>query len=586
MRSILLSCLLIATTFAHAIPAKKMWRTYTQRDGSTIRVLMVGDEHLHYFLTDDQVPLVQRNNNFFYAKIENDKLVSSNILAHEASLRTTFEKKNIRTVEEIEPLREKAPTRLHQLNRLPALRKGQYAGKKKGLIILVNFSDNSFRDDDPQKVFDEIVNKSGYKDYGGVGSVHDYFYDQSNGRFDLTFDVMGPVQLKHTLAYYGGDKDGQKDVRVSEMIVEACQAVNDKVDFRDYDWDNDGVVDQIVVIYAGYGQATSAKPETIWPHEFNIKNKNLVLNGVRINTYACSNELYEYYTGTGIGRVRNTLMGIGVICHEFSHCLGLPDFYDTGASKNYGMGDWDIMASGSYNGPLGIGWVPPAYTSYEKNFAGWLDYTVLGHEPQNVTGMKPLLEGGEAYAIYNPRNHDEYYLLESKGRCKWDSYLPNSGLLVLHVDYDAKLWAYNMVNNTEQKQYNTHQRLTIVPADASYGNADRDTYPLGERDSLTANSTPALTLYNANWDNNYVLYNKVLNIRKDANGLISFNYLPDPHFNTAGIESAFNGNRSATIVSIYNMRGQRMSTTQLNGLPHGLYLLNLSDGTTRKVVVK
>ncbi|MFQ9997373.1 MAG: peptidase, partial [Hoylesella buccalis] len=238
-----------------------------------------------------------------------------------------------------------------------------------------------------------------------------------------------------------------------------------------------------------------------------------------------------------------------------------------------------------YNGPLGIGWVPPAYTSYEKNFAGWLDYTVLGHKPLNVTGMKPLQEGGEAYAIYNPRNHDEYYLLENKGGDKWDSHLPTHGLLVLHVDYDASLWAYNIVNNTEHKQYNTHQRLTIVPAAASYGNADRDTYPLGKRDSLTANSTPALTLYNANWDNGHILYNKVLNIRKDDNGLISFNYLPDPHFNTAGIEPAFKDNRSATIVSIYSMWGQRMPTKRFNGLPRGLYLLNLSDGTTRKILV-
>ncbi len=585
-KSILLSCLLIATTIAHAIPALKLWRTYTQRDGSTIRVLMVGDEHLHYFVTDDQVPLVQRDNNFFYAKIEKNKLVSSNVLAHESSLRTAFEKKNVRTVQEIEPLREKAPTRLQQLSRLPLVRKGKYTGKKKGLIILVNFSDNSFRDDDPQKVFDEIVNKSGYKDYGGVGSVHDYFYDQSNGRFDLTFDVMGPVQLKHPLAYYGGDKNGQTDVRVSEMIVEACQAVNDKVDYRNYDWDNDGVVDQVVVIYAGYGQATSAKPETIWPHEFNIKSKNLVLDGVKINTYACSNELYEYNTGTGIGRVRNTLMGIGVICHEFSHCLGLPDFYDTGKSRNYGMGQWDIMARGSYNGPLSIGWIPPAYTSYEKNFAGWLDYKVLGDKPQTVTNMKPLQQGGEAYVIYNPQNHNEYYLLENKGADKWDSHLPKNGLLVLHVDYDASLWAYNIVNNTEQKQYNNHQRLTIVPAAGSFGNSDRDTYPLGERDSLTANSTPALTLYNANWDNGHVLHNKVLNIRKDANGLISFNYLPDPHFYTAGTEQTLNGNGAATIVSIHDMRGLRMPAKQLYGLPRGLYLLNLSDGTTRKVLVK
>lgn len=584
MRTILFIYLLFATIMSHAIPAKKIWRTFTQSDGSTLRVLLVGDEHLNYFLTEDKVPLVKRNKDFFYAKNEQGKLVSSGILAHENMQRTAAEKNAISSVEDIETLRQTAPTRHRQLNKLPPVRKDLYKGDRKGLIILVNFSDNTFSMDDPQATYEEIANKKGYNGYEGVGSVHDYFYDQSNGQFNLTFDVVGPITLKHTIAYYGADKDGQNDVNVSEMIVEACRAVKDKVDFRTYDWNNDGEADQVFVLYAGYGQATSGITETIWPHEFNINDKNLVLDGVKINTYACSNELYEYTTGTGIGRKRKILMGIGVICHEFSHCLGLPDFYDTGKTKNYGTGSWDILAGGSYNGPLGIGWVPAGYTSYEKNFAGWLDYTVLGNEAKTVTGMKPLSEGGEAYAIYNPQNDNEYYLFENKGRNKWDAYLPANGLLVLHVDYDEKIWANNMVNNTTYKQYNTHQRLTIVPADGSTANEDRDTYPLGERNSLTNETTPALTLYHPNWDKQHVLYNKVLDIRKDNNGLISFNYLPDPHFTSSNIRLTADS-LQPEITEIYNIQGVKIKQNTLKGLPKGIYLVKSADGTSRKIAI-
>ncbi len=574
--------LLIANS-VHAIPAKKIWRTVTQSDGSQLKVLLVGDEHLHYFLTEDNVPLVQRNRNFYYAQKQDGRLVSSSMLAHAAKWRTSTEKKQMSTVDEIETIRDTIPTVRRMLRKLPPARKEAYQGDKKGLIILVNFSDNKFSMKDPKATFSDIANKPGYSDNNAKGSVHDYFYDQSNGKFNLTFDVVGPIALKKTIAYYGSDTDQGNDARVSEMIVEACQAVKDMVDYNDYDWDEDGVVDQVFILYAGYGQATSLYSETVWPHESNISSKNLVLDGVRINTYACSNELYEHRSGLGIGRKRDVLMGIGVICHEFSHCLGLPDFYDTGGS-NYGTGSWDILARGSYNGPLGIGWVPAGYTSYEKNFAGWLDYTELSNEEKNVTNMKPLGEGGEAYAIYNPWNRNEYFLLENRGNSKWDTHVPQSGLLVLHVDYDEGLWRNNMVNNTAYRQINNHQRLTVVPADNNTGNEDRDTYPLRTRDSLTAASTPALALYNTAADGSRLLGCKVLGIAKDVSGYISFSYKPDPRFaNTTAIDNLSADRPAGKIVAIYDLRGIKLSQISTETLRPGIYVVKMADGSRRKL---
>ena len=175
----------------------------------------------------------------------------------------------------------------------------------------------------------------------------DYYHDQSYGKFNLVFDVVGPVNLDKSFVYYGRNF-GEDDLNAPEMIIECCQAVDDEVDFSEYDWDGDGVVEEVFVLYAGYGEATSGGANTIWPHMWSLSDasnynnnvpKEFILDGVFIDIYACSNELYSY-AGT-------TEMGLGVICHEFSHCLGFPDLYDTSYGGNFGMDDWDILDGGS-----------------------------------------------------------------------------------------------------------------------------------------------------------------------------------------------------------------------------------------------
>lgn len=589
------------TAVSFAIPAKSVWRTVIQKDGSSIRVKLTGDEHFHYYVTEDNVPLVERGGSFYYASVRNGRLVSTGVTAHDANSRSVAERQVKTDMEQLRSLHADI-LRNRVIEKIPLRNRKVYAGEKRGLVILAEFPNCRFSMADPKSAYGDILNKPGYKHEikSGIyaqGSVHDYFFDQSYGKFNLTFDVVGPVMLKHNVEYYGKDGEDGNDTNVSDMIAEACVAASKETGFDDYDWDGDGEVDQVFVLYAGYGQATPPNmSETVWPHEYQLKytKPDLTLRGKKINTYACGNEKFEYTSGEGSStRKQDLLMGIGVICHEFSHCLGFPDFYDVNYGDNFGMGHWDIMSSGSYNGPLEYGWVPAPYTSYERREAGWLDYTVLGNEQVSVENMKPLSDSPMAYVVYNQAWKNEYFLFENKGRTKWDEYLPKNGLLALHVDYDSWIWSMNHVNTTSGgNSHNTHQRFTVVPADNSLvmktaenpGNEFRDTYPLGKSDSLTSTSTPALKLYNRNLDKSKYLNCKILNIRRDKSGNISFLYLPDPQL-SAGTEKLV-VERSAEVVAVYSIEGIRMPAADLGELSPGVYVVRYSDGRTRKVLNK
>ena len=319
-----------------------------------------------------------------------------------------------------------------------------YDGEKKGLIILVEFPDISFTSEDPLQTWTDIANKQGYVDNGAMGSVGDYFYDQSYGKFKLTFDVVGPVKAAHSYKYYGENvvwDDGLWfDKNVAELVEEACKGVADKVDYADYDWEGDGEVDQVFLLYAGHGENDYARKDSavIWPHmaslmyEWEGYENGIVIQGKRINVYACSNEIDR----------SGKLAGMGTICHEFSHCLGLPDLYDT-VTNDDPVGRYDLMASGCYNGD---GWCPAGYSSYERYVCGWLTPESVD-DPAGVTSLLPLHANPDARIYRTSADANDYYLIECRGKTSWDTYLPKVGLMAWHIDYDAEAWAYNVVNN-------------------------------------------------------------------------------------------------------------------------------------------
>ena len=491
---------------AYAVPAKRgVTKVITLTDGTTVSARLVGDENGHYWLGADG---------------------KAYLAAGDAG---TFREVDVAQV------RNKAKVRRSQSNNRRAKRlaprrvgaTGAFVGEKKGLIILVNFKDTKFKNAHNNALYQRIANEENFKYDQFVGSVYDYFHAQSDGQFLLDFDVVGPVEVSQKQAYYGKNDSQGNDQYPAKMVIEALKLIDGDVNYADYDWDGDGEVEQVYVIYAGMGESDSGDDDTIWPHEYTLDSAHYYgdgegpqrLDGVKIDTYACGSEL----NGSG------TIDGIGTMCHEFSHCLGYPDFYDTDYSGGQGMGYWDLMDAGSY---CGDGYQPAGYTSYERWVGGWITPTELTADT-TVTDMKSLQEGGESFIIYNPGNRNEYFLLENRQKTGWDESLLGKGLLILHVDYNAKAWDGNTPNDDP-----SHQRMTWIPADNEYqyftyertkyyteeGMAT-DTYPYGSNNSFSKSTTPAAKFYNKTTNGSYYLDAGVMDIQQNGDGTIGFSFV-------------------------------------------------------------
>lgn len=616
MKRILISAVLsLCAAMTFAIPAKKSWKVVSQSDGTTIRVSQAGDEHLHYYITEDNVPLYKAaDNRYCYLTIENGKLHNSGVLAHESAARSAKELQVMNTIHDLAPIarqmaakKRRAAKRCVRPDRLPSKDDiSVFKGSKKALVILAAFSDKSFSkgDDAIVKFYDEVLNQEGYSQNGAAGSVHDYFKDMSRGEFDLTFDIVGPVKVSKSATYYGGPSPimGGAD-HIGEFITEAIKKADEKcdIDWKKYDWDDDGEVEQVFVLYAGYGQATGGPTGTIWPNAWTLDealqnsdgNGGFSIDGVFINQYACSNELY-LDSGT-------VPMGLGVFCHEFSHCMGLPDMYDTNYGSTPTMGDWDLLAGGSYNGPQGIGWCPAGWTSYERAYAGWLELTEL-KAGDIIKGMTSLEEAdGKAYVIYNDNHKDEYYLLENHKGMGWDKYTPENGLLIIHVDYDKDLFDNNIVNSkgefTPAEGYdryftNDHPRMAPFSRVRSIQN---DTYfytypmdaPRGVVDSLTDTSKPAAELYNALADGSKLMGKPVYNIEKDDDGNISFTFMTKEKETDAiqDIAMAEDATGDDTVYDITGKKAGRIADIKSGKLKAGIYIIG-GKRLQKKVLLK
>lgn len=493
---------------ANAIPAKPgLVKQLTLSDGTTVTARLVGDEFGHYWLgTDGKAYRADATTGLFQA----------------IDAQATMEKAKVRRAQtNARRTARMAPRKVGEI--------GNYTGKKRGLIILVNFNnDVFFKSSHNNALYQRIANEKDFAYDNFVGSMYDYFYAQSEGQFELTFDVMGPVTVSKTQSYYGSNDSYGNDKHPAEMVIEALKLVDSQVNFADYDWDDDGEVDQVYVVYAGKGEADGGGSNTIWPHEYDLYSAGYYgdgsgvqkMDGVYINTYACGSELEGTY---------GNIAGIGTMCHEFSHCLGYPDFYDTDYSGGQGMGYWDLMDGGSYNGD---GYQPAGYTSYERWVAGWKEPIELT-STMAVTGMKSLQEGGESYVIYNGGNSNEYFLLENRQMVGWDASLPGEGLLILHVDYNASSWANNTPNDDP-----SHQRLTWIAADNKYQYTTyqgtkyytfdgmvNDPFPYGSVNAFSKSTTPAAKFYNKNTDGTYYLDTSVEKITQNADGTVSFNFI-------------------------------------------------------------
>ncbi|MDO4197297.1 MAG: M6 family metalloprotease domain-containing protein, partial [Prevotellaceae bacterium] len=375
----------------HAIPAWYGVMQHTQEDGTTINYRIMGDEHGHMLVTLDGYALVMDGQSLCYAEASplpspegkgdhpekgevegcGVRVVSTGVMAHNAEMRSETEIKTLATLGKAGPL---CPQHLQSLGP----RKGMKhtlniddfptTGEVHGLILLVNFANMKMQEKHTVEVFDRKMNEEGCTLYNATGSARDYFIDQSWGQFQPTFDVCGIIELDNNFSYYGHNNGFGLDDTAQLMIKEACEKAHDQmgVDFSKYDYDNDGYVDFVYVIFAGYAESYGAPAETIWPHASNLEayGINLELDGKKVDKYACSSEL-KYNSG-------ETIEGIGTFCHEFSHVLGLPDAYNVHNAGDPQLGRWDVMDQGNYNNESNT---PASYSAYERKQVGWMDFT-------------------------------------------------------------------------------------------------------------------------------------------------------------------------------------------------------------------
>jgi immune inhibitor A len=239
--------------------------------------------------------------------------------------------------------------------------------------------------------------------------------------FYVTGGITNPLRMPSTYAYYEGGASGIgiATPRSQELVLNAIDAANTAgVNFQDYDHDNDGFIDGLVIIHAGLGAETGGFG--IWSHKFHLPS-TISRDGVQIYDYTMNPEEFP-----------GAISPIGVICHEFGHTFGLPDLYDIDyqPETSEGLGNWSIMASGTYNFN---GRRPAHFDAWCKARIGFLSLINVTANLDNA--VLPAVEYSPvAYKLKNAASQHEYWVVENRRKKGFDLNIPGEGLLIYHVD--------------------------------------------------------------------------------------------------------------------------------------------------------
>jgi len=539
-----------------AAPARPVTQTITLADGTVVEnARLQGDEHFHYWTTPD--------GQFISADMQRMKQ------------------------QEVESERQRA--QIVGMQHMPNVK--NFAPR--GLVILADFQDVHFRAENTLAEMDSMLNGDTTRYFTSYGSAKQYFHDQSHGQYTPVFDVIGPVQLPDSLKYYGHNRSNRRgsDDKAPDMVLKACSIASqiDGVDLSLYDNDNDGNLDLVFVIYAGYGESDSGVDTLVWPASWTMTNavrggytslptnapaSDFTFQGKKIHYYAYSCELNYFNTirvpTPGYDDNHPLRAGIGLFCHEFGHVIGLPDYYDTNNGTNYDEfltpGNWDVMDVGLYNTD---GYIPAAYSAHERWWMGWDEPTLL-NDSANVTLQADHLsacyitrDGNEALST----TQDTIYYLENRQQTGWDSGVPGHGLLVLRVVFNNSIWSANTPNNTAYKPRYIH-----IPADGTYTwsrttglqGDDGDPFP-GSANVTSFTPFP-----------NYPLTDIT-----EENGEISFKFMGG----TQGTDLLPEVTAEEKTVAVFSITGAFMGNS-LKGLPAGAYIIRKNTGKTEKTILR
>lgn len=463
MRNLFLILLSLVWATAGAVRMQPGFVAVRQADGATLTVAGHGDERLCWLTTADGAVVCQVGQCYYIAAIGSDGMPRPTAtLAHDPGQRKAAEQALI----DRQDRSALAKAAMRQSTRREPMADDAtlfpHTGEPRALVVLVEFSDTLFRVGYPYTTFDKYLNGpdrfntiADPEMYHNFGSVRRYFQDMSFGQFAPKFDIFGPVRLAGTLADYGAGDPQQENINA--LVADACQAIEGQADFSIYDANGDGTIDLVYIVYAGYSQSiTGNSTDCIWPQSGTV-SRPITLGGLTVRRYGVNNEL------GGVASADPKINGIGLFCHEFSHCLGLPDIYPAAGSEaemciNQGMDYWDLMDAGEYTNN---GYCPTEYTAWERERLGWIAIDTLS-KPADID-MPTLAAGGKAYRILGPGA--DYYIVENMQKDGWNKYLLGHGMTATHIDYDDTSFRLGgcRVNSTAG-----HPRYALQAADSLF----------------------------------------------------------------------------------------------------------------------
>lgn len=490
----LLCLLCLCCNNAFAVPAYPRKIFVSTFNGKDVVIYMKGDENQKFAITEDGYTIISDSEGWWYASIADDGTIGKSKFILMSIEDETEELKKFKSITPKGLIPQKTTeTRQNRVSyKNNATNNEPIVGERRVLVILMQYKDLEFKQ--TKQDFEALFNELDYNQNGATGSVRDFYRFASQGQLDYISDIYGPYTSQQPMRFYGANAAGGYDANPLALCIEAIKSLPSDIDYSQYDNNNDGLVDNVHIIYAGHGEEAGASADAIWAHEYpyRIALKNEV--GYSFASYSCSPELR--------GNRGAEITNIGVACHELGHALGAMDYYDTNyatGGEYTGTGEWDIMASGSWNDE---GKTPPNFNPYVRSTVfGWNPQVVLGND-QYVNMPKMGKDNPEQSIIYRLEtgSNGDYFLLENRQKHHFDAALPGAGLMIYHVHPDIERYhSTNSVNTTSPQGFYPVCASYSEPTQKKYGNINSKECPFpGSKNvnSFSDKTSPAAVAWN------------------------------------------------------------------------------------------